>query len=243
MRYASPVAREKNTSRAEARKRTREMTRAELLAAEAEDELGDDGLADAAAQPDPPRAPMFKMPNILSDLRALPSIFRSRKMLWLPLVLLLVGTGITLALPGLSPDMAAFGSYYIQFFFQPPALFTFFIAGFFAPRASYLIGFIYGVIAGVLWAMLIITGPPIPILDPAVPPPTPVTIVINYVIIGALYGTLAAALAAWYRDFLRGMQERGRARRGVKEVDERSRRREERQEARRLAKQRPTPPA
>jgi hypothetical protein len=238
MRYDAAVAREKNTSRAEARKRTREMTRAELLAAEDEE---DEELGEATAQPEAPRQPMFKMPNIRADLVALPSIFRSRRMLWLPLVLLLVGMGITLALPGLSPEVAVFAGYYIQFFFAPPALFTFFIAGFFAPRASYLVGLVYGLLAGVVWAIVVLTGPPLPTVDPAVPQLTPVMLVINYVVIGALYGTLAAALAAWYRDFLRGMQERGRTRRAVKEVDERARRREQRQEARRTAKQRPTP--
>lgn len=58
--------------------------------------------------------------------------------------------------------------------------------------------------------------------------------------IGMIYGTLAAALASWYREFLRGMQERGKQNRANKEVDERAKRAAERQEARKLAKQRPT---
>ncbi len=59
-------------------------------------------------------------------------------------------------------------------------------------------------------------------------------------VIGMLYGTLAAALASWYREFLRGMQERGKQNRANKEVDERAKRAAERQEARKLAKQKPT---
>jgi len=181
------------------------------------------------------------MPNIREDVRLLPSIIRSKPILFLPLVLFLVGMGIFMALPGLSAEMQGLAGYYIQFFFAPPALFTFFIAGFFAPRASYLIGFIYGLIAGVVWTIaVLVVGTQV---DPAANPTAvidPPGLFVNMMVIGVLYGTLAAALASWYREFLRGMQERGKARRAVKEVDERTRRREERAEARRVMK-RPSP--
>jgi hypothetical protein len=190
----------------------------------------------------PERKPLFKMPNIREDLRLLPSIVRSKPILLLPLVLFLVGLGIFLALPSLPVDIANIAGYYIQFFFAPPALFTFFIAGFFAPRASYLIGFFYGVMAGVIWSIAILTVGTTAV-DPQGAPATaavdPPMIILNMLAIGILYGTLAAALASWYRDFLRGIQERGKARRADKEVDERTRRREQRQEARKVAK-RPT---
>lgn len=251
MRYDSPtaarprpegeptLAREKNTSRAEARRRTRVTTRSEMSA----DEL--EGLEDpeSAAPDQPERKPLFRMPNIRADIQALPSIVRGRPILLLPLVLLLVGLGIFLALPGLSPDIGGIAGYYIQFFFAPPALFTFFIAGFFAPRAAYLVGFFYGLIATVIWSVAIIAVGQQVIGDSTVPQTTaidPPSVVLNMLVIGVLYGTLAAALAAWYRDFLRGMQDRGRARRAVKEVDERARRRDDRQEARRAAKGRPS---
>ncbi len=183
------------------------------------------------------------MPNIREDLRALPSIFRSRLILFLPLVFFVVGLGIFLALPGLTADMQGLAGYYIQFFFAPPALFTFFIAGFFAPRASYLVGFIYGLIAATVWSIAIIAVGQAGVIDPAAPatggPVDPPMVILNMLVIGVLYGTLAAALAGWYREFLRGIQERGKARRAVKEVDERAKRREQRAEARRIAK-RPT---
>jgi len=224
-------------SRAEARRRTRETLRAELAAEESE-EL-EDALPTGQSEA-PVRKPLFKMPNVREDLRLLPGILRSKPLLFLPLALLLVGLGIILAMPGLSPEIAGIASYYVQFFFAPPALFTFFIAGFFAPRASYLIGFIYGVFAGIIWSIAILAmGTP---LDPTAPAPAviePPAVILNMMIIGILYGTLAAALASWYRDFLRGIQERGKARRAVKEVDERARRREQRAEARRVMK-RPT---
>jgi len=233
----TPLAREKNTSRAEARRRTRETYRAELAAEEGlEDEELEYAVSTGQSE-EPARKPLFKMPNIREDLRLLPSIIRSKPILFLPLVLFLVGLGIFMALPGLSPEIAGIAGYYIQFFFAPPALFTFFIAGFFAPRASYLIGFIYGLIAGVVWTLAVLAvGTQV---DPAVAPGTvidPPVLFLNMMVIGILYGTLAAALASWYREFLRGMQERGKARRAVKEVDERTRRREQRAEARKVAK-------
>jgi len=239
----TPLAREKNTSRAEARRRTRETYRAELAAEEGFEDEGLEYAVSTGQSEEPPRKPLFKMPNIREDLRLLPSIIRSKPILFLPLVLFLVGLGIFLALPGLSPEIAGIAGYYIQFFFAPPALFTFFIAGFFAPRASYLIGFIYGLIAGIFWTLAVLAVGSQAAVDPAAPvtsvPPEPLGLFVNMMVIGILYGTLAAALASWYREFLRGMQERGKARRAVKEVDERTRRREQRAEARRGMK-RPT---
>ena len=188
----------------------------------------------------PERKPLFKMPNIREDIRLLPSIVRSKPILLLPLLLFLIGLGVFIALPGLPVDIQGVAGYYIQFFFAPPALFTFFIAGFFAPRASYLIGFIYGLLAGVIWSIAIVTVGNVQASEPATATADLPVVIANMMLIGILYGTLAASLASWYRDFLRGMQERGKQRRADKEVDERAKRAQERQEARKLAKQRPS---
>ena len=217
------------------------MTRAQI-APELDPEESTDEVP--AANPGPAeRKPLFRIPNVGADINALPSILTSRRMVLAPLALLIVGFILLLVYPGLSPDIQGLAGYYLQFFFVPPALFTFFLAGFFAPRASYLVGALYGLIAGVMWATLasglIIAGAPTTPEQP-VTPQDPVTTSVVYLFTGLIYGTVAAALAAWYRDFLRGVQERGRERRALREVDERTRRREERQEARKLAKQRPT---
>jgi hypothetical protein len=224
------LARAKNTLRAEARRRTREQMRAELAAESGE------AVADESVEPGPtlqPRRPMFKMPNFRGDIAALPGIFRTRRLLWVPLLLLVVGFVLTLQLPALPPDVATIPVLFVQFFFLPPALFTFFIAGFLAPRGSYLVGLIYGLIAGVLW--FIAFTPASSVTDPT----TFLTMLAVAVFNGALYGTLAAAFAAWYRDFLRQMQERGKVRRAEQEAKLRAQRRQERQETRRPAK-RPT---
>jgi hypothetical protein len=215
------------------------MTRAQFSAEEDAEESTDE--VDAASTEAPERKSMFRMPRIGDDINALPSILTSRRMVLLPLLLLVIGFILVLVYPALSADLQVFAGYYLQFFYVPPALFTFFLAGFFAPRASYLVGALYGLIAGILWAIEF-SGFIGPSTTPTAEPNTadPVATSIVALFYGLIYGTLAAALAAWYRDFLRGMQERGRQRRVVKEVDERTKRREQRQEARKLAKQRPT---
>ena len=215
------------------------MTRAQFAAEDDADESTDD--AATGSEETPQRKPFFRMPNVREDINALPSILTSRRMVLVPLVLLVAGFVLVLVYPGLSPDLQVFAGYYLQFFYVPPALFTFFLAGFFAPRASYLVGALYGLVAGILWAVEF-GGFIGPATTPTGEPNTadPVSTSIFALFYGLVYGTLAAALAAWYRDFLRGMQERGKQRRGVKEVDERARRREQRQEARKVAKQRPT---
>ena len=232
-RRRSTLAREKNTSRAEARRRSREQKRAQFAAEDQDDE--EEEVEEAATdQPQPERRSLFKLPNVREDLRALPSIFLSRRMLWLPLVLLVVGLGLQLGGGALSPDLQSLAFYYIQFFFLPPALFTFFLAGFLAPRASYLVGFLTGVAAGIVWF--------IGLVDPVTVPDTStfLTTFAYLLVSGIIYGTLAAALAAWYRDFLRGMQERGRQRRAQQETLVRAKRKDEVREARRLARQRPS---
>ncbi|CAN5771849.1 hypothetical protein BH24CHL5_BH24CHL5_12830 [soil metagenome] len=231
------MARAKNTSRAEARRRTREQIRAEQGEAIEGDALSaaEDGtLATSEASRERPR--LFKMPDFRADLAAVPAIMRSRRLMIVPPLLLLIGFVLMLTAAALPAGIVGIVDLYVQFFFVPPALFTFFIAGFVAPRASYLFGLIYGLAAGVMWSILIVnsiglTGGTTPTSDM-----DPVTVFGQMLIIGALYGTLAAAFAAWYRDFLRGMQERGKARRAEREAQDRTKRRDQRQESRKVSK-------
>jgi hypothetical protein len=227
------LARAKDTSRAEARRRTRETVRAEQMAAESDAEalIAEDVGAEAGPAE---RTPLFKMPNFREDLRALPRMFMTRRLLWLPLALLLVGAGLVLMLPSLTADIGALAQLYIQFFFIPPALFTFFVAGFVAPRASYMVGFLYGILGGVLWTIAFI--PTSALRDLSIFGGQLGLLVMN----GIIYGTFAAAFAAWYRDFLRRMQDRGRSRRAEQEAKLKAQRRDERQEARRVARQKPS---
>src|SRR5262245_26730459 len=78
------LARAKNTSRAQARRNHREQVRATGS--------GDVILEHELVEPIPeaPRPSMFRMPNVREDLRVLPEMFRTRKLLWLPFGMLLV---------------------------------------------------------------------------------------------------------------------------------------------------------
>lgn len=156
----------------------------------------------------------------------------------MPVALLLVGFVLAylLYVEVVPADLVELAGLYIQFFFWPTGLFTFFIAGFLAPRAAYLIGFLLGVLNGLLWAVLIYFGTTLPVsVEPTEPaaPTDPFTAAMNVFVVSILTGTLAAAFAAWYRNFLRQMQERGKQRRAEREAQERAKRRDERRAARR----------
>ena len=234
------MARAKNTSRAEARKRTRDAQRTELTDEQLDQE------STAAEAPAPARPSFFKMPDVRGDIRALPQIFRTKRLIYLPAVLFLAGFALVFVLQSLPSSIVAIADLYLQFFFIPPALFTFFIAGYVAPRGSYLVGFLYGIFASIMWSIVILTQSssltPSGTTGSTTPaaPGDPVIVVGNMLLIGALYGTLAGAFAAWYRDFLRGMRERGAKSRLDREAKERAKRRDDRQEARRFAKGRPS---
>lgn len=230
------LARAKNTSRAEARRRTREAERA-LMTPE---ELAADDAAAEEGTPKPAPRPMFKMPDVRADLRALPDMFRNRRLLWVPYILIVVGFVLALAAPGLSADVQALALSYIQLFFLPQSLLAFFFAGFLAKRASYLAGMLAGLLTGVLWVIVILVGASAGLgLASGAPEMDPSTQATSALTVSVLFGTVAGWFAGWYRDFLGQMQERGRARRADKEAQERARRKTERQESRRAVK-RPT---
>lgn len=239
------MARAKNTSRAEARRRTKDSARTEFAAAEPGDddalEVDEPGTGTIAVK----RRSMLKMPDIRGDARALPQMFRTRPLLFLPFVLLLIGFGLALILPAIPVEMQQWAYLYIQYFFFPQALFTYFIGGFLAPRGSYLVGLLLGAVTGILWVVIFVVGMAAGagLGDPAATgsaAPDVASSSIYVLVTSIILGTIAGGFAGWYRDFLRGMQDRGRQRRAGQETVARGKRRGERQDARRSAKQRPT---
>ena len=232
------MARAKNTSRSEARRRTREQTRAELAANQPEEEGDSPGAEAPAATATRRRSLLFQWPDIRSDVRGLPSMFRTRRLLWLPFILLLVGFVMALAFNVLPVEVQQWALLYFQYFFAPQALFTYFIGGFVAPRASYLVGFILGLAMGVLWAIVLVANS-VAGTDLINTTSDFLSTLGTIMVASIVLGTFAAGFAGWYRDFLRGMQTRSRDRQAQKEVEARAKRRDDRQEARRSAKQRP----
>lgn len=224
------MARAKNTSRAEARKRTRDIERAQLVT---QDEQDTDDIDEPTAPA--PRPALFQIPNIRDDIRALPSMFRTRRLLWLPFGLVLIGFVLALVIYGLPTDLQTWAALYLQFFLVPQGLFAYFIAGFLAPRGSYLVGAILGVLSGAFYGIAIVAtlpaGSDVPLNEAALS-------VVSYIFTGTVLGTFAGGFAAWYRNFLRNMQQNGGKRRADKEAQERAKRREARQESRRVFKQR-----
>ena len=237
------MARAKNTSRSEARRRTREQTRAELAAEQEPEDGGEETVATAEAAAPRRRPMLFQWPDIRADVRALPNMFRTRRLLWLPFILLLAGFVAALAFNVIPADYQQLALLYFQYFFAPQALFTYFIGGFVATRASYLIGFILGLLTGLLWSIVLAANTistPASADSAGLPSGTDLLSTIGTVLVASMVlGTFAAGFAGWYRDFLRGMQNRSKERQAQKEQELKAKRAADRQEARRAAKQRP----
>jgi hypothetical protein len=227
------LAREKNTARSEARRRTRAAAR-ELASSDPEET--DDDLAPEAEAP-AARPSLFKMPNIREDIRAVPEMLRTRRLLWVPFVLLLSSFVVALAMPfdGIDPSVSQFLFIFVQMAFLPQGLIVFLLAGFLAPRASYLVGFILGLInAGLLLLFAAIRSEAVLAAgtDQQAESQVGLALLIGYALV---VGPLAAAFAAWYRSFLNRMGTQGRERRMAREAELAKRRREEKRSAKRPA--------
>ena len=216
--------RPKNTSRAEARRRHRDEQR-ELEVEPIEFE----GAAEEQAAPK--SSPMFSMPNVVGDVKALPTVFR-KPLVWLPFGLLALTLVLSLALingafEGL-PEMVANGvSLYISLTLHPTSLFIFFIGGFVAPRASYLVGGILGLLSATIWTVVMTVATDTMrerYADTLLTTSTEGEVVgltseaiLQTFMLGIVIGVLAGGFAAWYRRFLRSSQERAAANRAQKE--------------------------
>jgi len=198
------VARAKQTDRAEARRRYRQANR---LEAEAEPNVLDDddrGMVTASrAKAAPPERPgitssfraAYHPANVREDLALLPQLLRSRA--FLAAAALVIAAAVFVAvLP--TNSLAGFA---FQTFVLPPAIAPIFVAGFFAPRASYLIGLVVSLIDVVAYAFLIIViAPTIGITT--TPGPDALSLVGTALLVGPTSGVLFASAAAWYRRFL-----------------------------------------
>ncbi len=211
--------RPKNTSRAEARRRYRDEQR-DVEPAPGSAEVA----ADAGAAAQPSRS-MLAMPNVVEDLKALPQVFR-KPLVWLPFGLLLLAFGLELARQSGALPEGQVGDIlvlYIQLTLPPTSLFVFFIGGFVAPRASYLVGAMLGVLDATLITILVVR-------DQAALAGSGVTEVgaetASIETLGPLWGmaiivgVFAGGFAAWYRRFLRSSQERAAANRAAKEREQ-----------------------
>jgi hypothetical protein len=238
------LARAKNTSRAEARKRTRDDARAEL-AAQAEPEDGGAATAAEATGTQPRRSGiLFKWPNIRGDIRSIAPQFRAKKTLWIPFLLIAIGFIVNLLYFGLPVEIQQWAALYLQFFFTPVALFTYFIAGVLATRASYIFGGLAGFAIGVLTIIAYVALGAVSVdttgSDPNMLSGTDLLFgSIALIAQTTFIGGAAGGFAGWYRDFLKRMQDNNRSKQVQREADAKAKRAADRQEARRAAKQKP----
>lgn len=210
------MPRAKRTDRAEARRRSRiaagTMTEADL---EAEAAVEDDPPA-----PRPEGRPArpsitaafrnsFRPLDLREDLRTFPIVARSRA-IWVPLLLSVAAAVLFSALQN-SLTFIAF-----QYFVFTLPLGAVFLAGFLAPRSSWLAGLVVGLGTVIVFAIALYSGR----LDAIYAPDTRNAYIAQSLILSSLGGSFFAATAAWYRRFLklsnpnRGRQQQ-QARRGT----------------------------
>ena len=213
------MARAKRTDRAEARRRYR-ATQDE--APFADDTLEEDAVAEpttaparpsgrervraASTQPTPPARPgmraafskAFRPLDVRGDLVALPGLLRNRAFL-IPLALI-VGVAAAVVLTGGNEPITSTFSVY---FLAPPPVAPVFLAGFLAPRASWLIGGVLGAFAALL-IVLILSLPSMQALTTTTTGATALEPgIIGYsFFLSTVGGALFAAVAAWYKRFL-----------------------------------------
>lgn len=160
------MARAKRTSRADARRRYRAQLAAETNVEPADAPESREpttpasrGAPRPATQPQPTgmryafRA-AFHPVNFRDDVAHLRQVLLSRAVV-VPTAVS-IGTAVALAATG-GTDIVS--RLLAQYFLVPPPIGSIFIAGFFAPRASYIAGFVVGLVAAIALSVLVAAAP------------------------------------------------------------------------------------
>lgn len=206
------MARAKHTDRAETRRRYRQTgTAPEDASAELDEgeqpatggQARPAARSDQKASPSAPGRPSFLSafrgayhpPRLREDLGHLRQLITSRGLL-AAIGLVVAGTAAFTALPGYTGSTFAWELLVLPGQALAPQL----VAGFFAPRASYILGFIVGLVQGLVFAIAF------PMISARLGAPLPADQIPNLLtlsfVTGPISGTLFAAAAAWYRRFL-----------------------------------------
>jgi hypothetical protein len=216
------VARAKRTERAEARRRYRAVAATDPSTEELDEEAPAVGpgrvrmpqaaRANAAAPVRMGFVDAFKGSirpiHVREDLAALPWLATHTHALWIPLAITVLSTVLVIATSG-----ATVSQFLFAYFIQTPAIGGVFIAGFLAPKASWLLGAIVGLASAVCYSLLVLV---FPLSIAAAPPPvdTAREVAISAFILSPVIGGLFASGAAWYRRFL-ALSNPNRGRRGT----------------------------
>jgi hypothetical protein len=218
------VARAKRTARADARRRYRaDHGLPDETAIEEEAAAPTASPARSSATTQPARIGMaaafrqaFRPLDVRGDLRALPHIAIHSKALWLPIALTILSFAVFVAIrPADRPEgdtLALLAMFLFSYFLQTPAIGGVFIAGFLAPRASWLLGAIVGLVSAAGYSALGLSG-----ILPITTTVNASDVVVSAFIISPIMGAIFASAAAWYRRFLQlSSPNRGRAQQPVR---------------------------
>jgi hypothetical protein len=206
-----PVARAKQTDRAEARRRYRQTTTEVPGDDDAALDFGErrpDATPARSAQAKkgeqkPAGRPGFtaafrqsyRPPHVREDILALPSLVRNRGFL-AAIGMVIVGAAVVAIFPNYTGSRFAW-----ELLVWPgSALAPQLVAGFFAPRASYLLGLLVGIVQGVVFTLFLTTFAER--LGTTLPADQIGSLLSTSFLTGPISGALFAAAAAWYRRFL-----------------------------------------
>jgi hypothetical protein len=196
------VARAKRTDRADARRRYRQTIGADPDGFEADDtpvETPRDSRRSAPPVERPSITAAFRnayrRANIREDIGFLPSLLTSRSFV-IAIALIVFGTAAIAVAPDNFLTVLSFQALVI-----PPAMAPIFIVGFFARRASYLLGLIVSIVDVVAYAIFVFAIAPA-VAATAPDPARQQELVYSAISVGPLSGIFFAAAAAWYRRFL-----------------------------------------
>jgi hypothetical protein len=208
------VARAKRTERAEARRRYRAAAVVDPELETADGAAPSTGAArSSSGQAARPAAATsvrigfaeafrqsFRPMHVREDVASLPWIAVHTKALWLPLLITLACTIYIIATSGKD----TISEFMFAYFIQTPAIGSVFLAGFLAPRSSWLLGAIIGFVSAICYSILVIVYPAV-VPGGGVIPPTEAearNVAIYALVLSPIIGSFFAAAAAWYRRFL-----------------------------------------
>jgi hypothetical protein len=210
------VARAKRTERAEARRRYRATLATDPLADDADGGAPPGSAQDAkrsnatsgggkqGTSGTPERVGFFdafrqsiRPVHVREDIASLPWIATHTKAIWLPALITVAATIATAATGATDMVTGLLFTYFVVF----PAIGGVFIGGFLAPRASWLVGVVIGLISAACYVALGVTGKlPTPFAEQYTV--NAAGAAISAFIYSPIMGAFFAAAAAWYRRFL-----------------------------------------
>lgn len=196
------MARAKRTDRADARRRYRQYQAEDVNDTEATEAPPESTRGQRPAPTVPARPSLgtafrnaYRRANVREDIGLLPGLLLTRSFIGAVALVALGAVAVAVA-----PQNTISVLLY-QSLLYPPAMAPIFIVGFFARRASYLLGLIVALIDVAVFTAVVYLVLPMTATTP-VDPAAQEQAVFSAISVGPLSGIFFAAAAAWYRRFL-----------------------------------------